>query len=230
MKQTAGQLQKPQAVVFDMDGTLFKTETLILPAYHGVFDRLRAEGLYQGETPPEQLMLGSLGMLLEDIWKNVMPDADPAAHHRANELLLELELSGLKTEATELYPDVAETLAGLKERGVQLYVASNGLEHYVKGVAEAHGIATLFDGLFSAGEHQTCSKADLLRLLMKQHDLSTVWMVGDRSSDVEAGKQNGQTVIGCRYAGFGDDHELEGSDVIIREFKQLLPLYDGAKE
>jgi phosphoglycolate phosphatase len=221
-------LKKPQALVFDMDGTLFKTETLLIPVYHGVFAQLRKEGLFRGETPPEQLMLGSLGMLLEDIWKVVMPNEPVAVHRRADELLLELELRGLKEEATELYPDVPETLRTLHERGVKLFVASNGLEHYVKGVAATHGIASLFDGLYSAGEYGTLSKVDLLRRLMDDYQLEEVWMVGDRSSDVEAGKKNGQTVIGCRYAGFGGENELQGSDVLITDFRQLLELYERA--
>lgn len=69
-------LNKPEAIVFDMDGTLFQTESLLLPAYHKMFDILREEGLYVGPTPPEERILSSLGMLLADIWKKVMPEAD----------------------------------------------------------------------------------------------------------------------------------------------------------
>ncbi|MNP82256.1 bifunctional 5'-methylthioadenosine/S-adenosylhomocysteine nucleosidase/phosphatase [compost metagenome] len=53
-------------------------------------------------------------------------------------------------------------------------------------------------------------------------------MVGDRSSDVEAGKQNGQSVIGCAYAGFGAETELVGADVLISSFDELIQLYDEA--
>ncbi|MNO07071.1 bifunctional 5'-methylthioadenosine/S-adenosylhomocysteine nucleosidase/phosphatase [compost metagenome] len=53
-------------------------------------------------------------------------------------------------------------------------------------------------------------------------------MVGDRSSDVEAGKKNGHTVIGCAYAGFGDGTELAGADVLITNFNELLELYEQA--
>ncbi|WP_240345750.1 hypothetical protein [Parageobacillus toebii] len=41
----------PFAIVFDMDGTLFQTETVLVPALHKTFDRLRREGLWQGDTP-----------------------------------------------------------------------------------------------------------------------------------------------------------------------------------
>ncbi|WP_435921818.1 HAD family hydrolase [Paenibacillus sp. DYY-L-2] len=226
MERFQSNLSKPEAMIFDMDGTLFKTETLLLPAYHQLFDRLREEKLYEGETPPEELMLSCLGMLLEDIWKKVIPDCSEAVHRRADELLLELELEGLQKYATELYPGVKETLEKLKGRGVRLFVASNGLEHYVKGVAEAHGIASLFEGVYSAGEFLTPSKVDLVKLLLDRHGVASAWMVGDRSSDVEAGIKNGLQVVGCAYADFGQGAELAGSDILITRFNELITLYD----
>lgn len=222
------QLSKPEAMIFDMDGTLFKTETLLLPVYHRVFDTLREEGLYSGETPPEELILGCLGMLLEDIWKKVIPDQSEEVHLRANDLLLEYELIGLQEYVTELYPNVQSTLEELSKRGVRLFVASNGLEHYVKEVAKRHHIFPLFEGLYSAGEHKTASKVDLVKLLLDNHNVSSAWMVGDRSSDVEAGIKNGQAVIGCAYAGFGQGAELQGADVLITNFNELLELYEQA--
>lgn len=230
MENTNRRLKKPEAMIFDMDGTLFKTETLLIPVFHKLFDRLREEKLYTGETPSEELMLSSLGMLLPEIWKRVIPNHGEAVHRRADELLLELELAGLKQHATELYPQVPKALEELNKRGVRLFVASNGLEHYVKGVAEAHRVFPLFEGIYSAGEHQTATKVDLVKLLLDNHRVSRAWMVGDRSSDVEAGKKNGQTVIGCAYAGFGNGGELAGADVLIHSFTELLALYDEAEE
>ncbi|GGF92479.1 HAD family hydrolase [Paenibacillus aceti] len=229
MERTQNKLTKPEAMIFDMDGTLFMTETLLLPAYHRTFERLREEKLYMGETPPEQAVLSCLGMLLDDIWRKIIPDASEAARQRANELLLELQLEDLKQHHSKLYPGVLETLTELNRRGVRLFVASNGLEHYVKGVARAHQIFPLFEAVYSAGEYETASKVDLVKLLLDQHKIHNAWMVGDRSSDVEAGKKNGQTVVGCAYAGFGNGQELDGADVLIADFKELLKLYDEAE-
>lgn len=131
-------LNQPEAIVFDMDGTLFQTESLLLPAYHKMFDILREEGLHSGPTPPEERILGSLGMLLADIWKNVMPEADEAVHRRADELLLQLEIEGLEAGGTVLYPKVVETLRALHARGVKLFVASNGLEDYIHSIVVVH--------------------------------------------------------------------------------------------
>ncbi len=222
-------LKKPEAIIFDMDGTLFQTESLLLPAYHKMFDILREEGLYSGPTPPEERILGSLGMLLSQIWKNVMPEADEAVHQRADQLLLQLEIEGLEAGETQLYPLVVETLSALKERGVRLFVASNGLQDYIHSIVVVHEMKELFEGLYSAGGQGTATKVDLLRILLEEQGISNAWMVGDRSSDVEAGKGNGQIVIGCSYAGFGKQDELKGSDVIITSFDELTGLYDSAE-
>jgi HAD superfamily hydrolase (TIGR01549 family) len=215
-------LPLPEAMLFDLDGTLFQTETLLLPAYHASFDQLRAEGLYEGPTPPEERILGSLGMLLEHIWQRVMPDASPETRCRMDELLLQFQLEGLQRGEGSLYDGVAATLRSLHERGVRLFVASNGLEAYVKGVVRATGIEQYFEGLYSAGEYRTRSKVDLVKLLLQHHGVERAWMVGDRSSDVEAGRRNGLAVIGCDYAGFRSGGELDGDDVRIERFSQLL--------
>jgi phosphoglycolate phosphatase len=214
----------PEAMIFDLDGTLFQTETLLIPAYYRLFDQLRSEGLYEGETPEISLILGSLGMLLSDIWLRVMPGASTAAQERANVLLLQYQLEGLDDKAGELYPGVLDTLAKLHRRGIRLFVASNGLEDYVKGVVGAKGLDYLFESLYSAGEYQTQSKIDLVRMLLDEYELETAWMVGDRSSDVEAGKGNHLFVVGCNYADFGDSKELADADVIIKDFAGLLAL------
>ncbi len=222
-------LRKPQAMMFDMDGTLFETETVLLPAYHRTFEQLRHEGLYEGDTPPEQIILGSLGMLLEDIWARVLPGASRQTVERANELLLEFQLETMQTGVSRLYPHVETTLQALHAQGVRLFIASNGLERYVKCITDVHHLDRWLEGVYSAGEYATATKTELVRLLMTQHRLQSAWMIGDRSSDVEAGKGNGQTVIGCRYADFGDEQELDGADAIIVSFEQLLDVFNRAE-
>jgi phosphoglycolate phosphatase-like HAD superfamily hydrolase len=214
----------PEAMIFDMDGTLFQTETVLIPAYNRMFEQLRAEGLYLQETPDISLILGSLGMLLTDIWKRVMPNASAAAQDRANVLLLQYQLEELESKIGKLYPGVYETLLALHRRGVRLFVASNGLEAYVRGVAAATGLDNLFEGLYSAGEYQTQTKVELVRMLLDEYDLEDAWMVGDRSSDVEAGKENHLFVVGCSYADFGSSNELNEADIVIAKFADLLEL------
>ncbi len=214
--------QCPEAMLFDLDGTLFQTETLLLPAYDAAFDEMRAEGTYTGETPPAERILSSLGMLLEHIWERVLPESSIEVRNRADVLLLHHQKVMLEQGIGALYPGVLETLTALHARGVKLFVASNGLEVYVREVIANLGLGHLFTDLYSAGQYETRSKVDLVRILLETHGITSAWMVGDRSSDVEAGKENGLPVVGCRYAEFGKAMELDGADMIITSFSQLL--------
>lgn len=214
--------RKYEALLFDLDGTLFRTETLALAAYHATFDQMRAEGVYEFPTPPEKVFLGSLGLLLEEIWRRVIPDATDVARHRANELLLYHEDRLLDEGFGEMYDGVEATLRELHRRGYKLFVASNGLEGYVKGVIRKKGLTDVFTGLYSAGEYQTATKAELVSLLLRHHNVSSACMCGDRKNDVEAGKKNGLFVVGCDYAGFHDDGELQDADLVIHAFPELL--------
>jgi len=221
---TDSRLSAPEALLFDMDGTLLETDTLLRPVHDRIFATLREEGLYTEPEPPFEKVLSCLGMLLEDIWKILMPDSSEAARKRADELMLQYELEELQAGNGRLYPNVEATLRELKARGLKLFVASNGLEEYVKGIVELRGISDLFDGLYTAGGYKTKSKVDLVARLLEDHNISSAWMIGDRSSDVEAGKENRLPVVGCAFSAYGKPEELKNADVIIDDFKQLLAL------
>lgn len=217
-------LKKPEAILFDMDGTLLETESLLVHVHKRLFDTLREEGLYMQPPPELSALLGCLGMLLEDIWRTLMPDSSEAARARADELMLQYEIEALAAGQGDLYPDVIETLEQLKAQGVQLFVASNGLEEYVRKIVHYRQMDHLFTDLYSAGQYETASKVDLVRLLVEKYQLNSAWMVGDRSSDVEAAKENNLQAIGCAYAKYGKAEELRDADVLITQFSELATL------
>ncbi|WP_281267796.1 HAD family hydrolase [Sulfoacidibacillus thermotolerans] len=49
------------------------------------------------------------------------------------------------------------------------------------------------------------------------------FMVGDRLTDVEAGRQNGLYVIGCAF-GFAQAEEFAGADRIVKKFSEILTM------
>lgn len=216
-------LHTPKAMLFDLDGTLFRSESILEPAYDKTFEVLRAEGHFEGPTPPVSIMLSCLGMVLDEIWERIWPGMPEATKRYADDLFMRFQLEQLEMGQGALYPNVAHHLRAWREQGIRLFVASNGQEQYVADVVRTLGIADCFVDLFSAGRFGTKSKVDLVRLLMEKHGLeaNSTWMVGDRSSDVEAGVANGLTVVGCRYAEFGEANELEGSAILVDSFDAL---------
>ncbi|SFJ36942.1 HAD family hydrolase [Thermoflavimicrobium dichotomicum] len=214
-----------RAIFFDLDGTLFQTEKIAVPAFQQAFIWLKEQGEYDGEIPTEADILSVTGMTIEQLWAHLLPNATEEMKERMNQKALEIELKLINEGKGELYPKTEETLVQLRERGWTLFIASNGLGPYVHGVLEATGILPLFQDIYAAGEHQTRSKVDLVRKCIQQYDVTEGYMVGDRSSDVEAGKMNQLKVIGCRYTEFpkfGSLDELKEADYKIGAFDELL--------
>lgn len=217
-------LRPTHTLIFDLDGTLFETDALLRIVHERTFDQLRAEGSYTLAPPSFERMLSCVGMIVDDFWEKMIPDATAAAKQRADELFAANELALLAAGEGQLYPRVAEVLSTLKERGAQLFVASNGAEPYVRAVCAHMGIAPLFTGIYSAGQYGTSSKVDLVRHLLDEHGIDYAWMVGDRSSDMIAGHRNALGTVGCAYADFGHASEIAEADVLIGHFHELLDL------
>ncbi len=211
---------KPEALVFDVDGTLFQTESILDNAYYQTFQDLKE--LYHDEPPSIEKMYACIGMTEEELWANIAPNASNKIKKAVGKRMIEWEIDGLKNGLGKLYPKTCETLEYLKNKGYSLFVASNGEEDYVKGVIKYTGLEHLFEEVYSAGEYKTVSKVDLVKLILNNHNVTEAWMIGDRSSDVEAGIANGLTVVGCDYAAFKKRDELVHADLVIRSLQELL--------
>lgn len=212
-----------RAIIFDMDGTLFETDLVALQGFKETFQRLKAEGHYNGEIPSDEILLDQLGKTFEDIWAQLLPDAGEEVRNRADELMLEIELGLIRKGVGKLYPAVAEVLRSLQSSGYSLFVASNGREEYISAIVNHFHLEDVFVDLYSAGRFHTASKVDLVQMLKHSYDVTLGYMVGDRRSDIEAGKKNGLTTIGCQF-GFADIEELKDADHIITSFSQILSI------
>ena len=115
----------PFAVIFDMDGTLFQTETVLVPALHKTFDRLRREGLWQGDTPVEEY-LRILGVPIAEVWRQLMPEASEAVRKQADAWFLEDIIREIEQGNGRLYPEVLTTLANLSNREFRFLSQATG--------------------------------------------------------------------------------------------------------
>lgn len=215
----------PFAVIFDMDGTLLKTEEVAVPAFKKTFEKLKEDGSFQDRIPTDKEITDVFGMTLEEIWNKLLPGQSDEVKKKADRMMLKYELEILKEGNTHLYPGVKETLQKLKEKNIPLFVASNGLDEYIKAVCECFQITDWFEDLYSAGRFQTESKDDLVAKLLDDYSISHAVMVGDRKSDIQAGKANGLFTIGCAF-GFSNDGELAESDMIIKDLSEIIPIVE----
>ncbi len=216
------------AVLFDMDGTILKTETIVETAFEATFETLRTEGKWVSETPLDRYR-SILGVTLEQVWIEVMPNASDEIRQEADQLLLSYLIEELKNGHGELYEGVKETLAELSEMGIPLFIASNGLEPYIDAIVEAEGLHSVFQDLYSAGRFGTKSKTQLVSKLLNDYEIQSGVFIGDRKGDLVAGSQNGLTTIGCQF-GFAHSNELEDADFIVKEFSKVGEIIKRAYE
>jgi phosphoglycolate phosphatase len=209
------------AVIFDMDGTLLRTEEVALPAFKRTFQELKEKGEFQGDIPSDDQLTGVFGMTLEEIWNQLLPGQPEELKKKADRRMLAHELAILKEGGLHLYPEVKETLKKLQRQGISLFIASNGLDEYIRGVCECFALTDFFKDVYSAGRFQTESKDDLVAKLLQDYRIEKGMMVGDRKSDVQAGLANQLHTVGCNY-GFSEEGELDQAHQVITCFSDLF--------
>jgi phosphoglycolate phosphatase len=216
------------AIIFDMDGTLFQTEKILVPALHKTFAQLRKEDKWEGETPVEQY-LQILGVTLKEVWRQLLPNAIEGTREQADQLFLGYLVEEIKNGNGKLYPQVKESIQMINQIGIPMFVASNGLEHYIRAICEYYELGTYFVDQYSAGRFNCSSKSILVQMLIEKYGIKEAVMVGDRLSDIEAGKQNGLWTIGCHF-GFANEKELMDADYLIKSFQEIIPLVNMLQE
>lgn len=180
-------------VVFDMDGTLYKTESSTLPACRRA---LSALGL---PCPSAETLLSWIGEPSEVFCRRLAPGLSDADFDLLTRQIDLFELEAVRTVG-ELYPGVPETLAQLKARGYRLAVCSLGSPEYLATITERTGIGPWFDLVVGAGP-DVRDKAQLLASLVPTLGPRAV-LVGDRSHDVAAALAHGLPSIGALW-GYG---------------------------
>lgn len=217
---------KIKNLIFDLDGTLFQTELIAIPAFIHTFDRLRQEGLYAEDTPDRRKLLSMFGLTLHEIWQTLLPNTDDAIKAKADEYMGYYESTFIDEGKGQLYEGTIQVLEQLHQQGRSLYIASNGAKDYVDHVVSSMHIGKYIAKAYSAGEYKTKSKVQLVeRLLLEQalqsHD---TWMVGDRKSDIEAGVKNNVVSVGCGYGFAANTEEFDGATYTIRSIVELTEL------
>ncbi|MEP6872467.1 MAG: HAD-IA family hydrolase [Anaerolineaceae bacterium] len=207
-------LQPPiTTVLIDVDGTLLDTREFILQAFEHSIAR---HGLaYPGRTH----MAAQVGLPLEQIYAAIHANLEPAlveSHRSFQEANQHLAVA---------FPGTAETLARLRERGLQLAAVTSRSRRTSVRSLEVSGLIELFDAIVSA-EDAPALKPDPapLRhaLAVLGADCTGAVMVGDTAADILAGRALGIRTVGVTY-GFGGRSVLElAPDAVIEDISELV--------
>ena len=204
------------AVIFDLDGTLFDTKADLAAT---VNHTRRSLGL--AECPEEQV-IENVGQGARYLLENSIPE-------RPFEELWELFKSHYAehcTERVQPYPGVMRTLGELRDRGWLMGINTNKPNFAVRLILEKFGMTRYFGSAVVAGGDgiELKPSAQSIRECasrLRGHRLSSHdWMVGDSWTDMQCATNAGVKGAFCTY-GFGKLKDSRWT-IKINRFDELL--------
>lgn len=222
--QNGGIASVQPSIIFDMDGTLFQTDTVLEISLEDAFNYLQSLNEWDKETPIDTYR-EIMGVPLPKVWETLLPDHSYELREQVNTYFLERLVENIKDGKGALYPNVVEVFRYLQENNCSIYIASNGLQEYLKAIVSYYQLDKWVTETCSIEQIQSLDKADLVKSILIKYNITNAVVVGDRLSDIRAAKDNGLVAIGCNFD-FARDDELSQADIVIDdliELKTIIP-------
>ena len=199
-------------LIFDLDGTLFRTELVTVPA---VAKSFQAHGL---AVPPDEAICSFFGRPAPEFHAWIRSLCPPEV---VSEVIAAIDGNemALIARAGALYPGVREALAELRASMGQMALCSNGRHAYVSRVLAVHGLEPFF-AVVRHRESARDNKLSMVRELLGHLESRPALVIGDRSDDIEAAHQNGLRAIAATY-GYGTAEELQAADAVAHSPSDL---------
>ncbi len=145
-------LQNIKACVFDAYGTLFDVHSAVGKHRPRIGEKADALSMLWRTKQLEYTWLRSLMHAHVDFWQVTQDGLDYAMETCG------IDDPGLRTDlmnaylALDAYPDVKDTLAALKQKGLRTAILSNGSPRMLQAAVKSAGIGDHLDGVFSVEE------------------------------------------------------------------------------
>jgi len=199
-------------IIFDFDGTLFKTETVDVEAINATLKDIGRELLSESE------ILAYIGMPLSKIAEKCLKIYDEKTKQEFLERVIANELVQIPLHA-KMYPFALELLDLLKQEGHSLAICSNGSKEYINAILKKFHIEDKFDVVWHKRYGYSKSRAaKMVNALLPKS--SQTFFAGDRREDILTGRKNHFISIGLLH-GFGGINEIGDADFIARDLLEV---------
>ena len=196
-------MRKYDLVVFDLDGTLMKTEDGVLGSAVKAIEELGYK------APPWEKMMSWIG---PPIQKSFQVEFGLTAE-KAQEMtrVFRKYYASEGCLIAEPYEGIFDVLRAVRDAGAKTAVATNKREDYAKKMLVHFGLAPLFDVIHGPDDAGVLKKPDLIAMCAEECGvpLSRTLMIGDSVSDSRGAREAGVDLLGltCGY-GFMSREEV----------------------
>ncbi|PJZ69063.1 phosphatase [Leptospira perolatii] len=213
---------KITALAFDVDGTLFSSEEIILETYVEAIRRFSESSGIPLETPSRERIMVEIGKPVKTIFRNLVPQLEEGQRDQISDSVLSLLVEMIQNGKGHFYPKVLETIDSLKKKGYLILAASNGRMPYVETILRVSDTLRFFDPILVLDNEKIATKADIVSEYLSRYKLSPdqLLMIGDRSSDYEAARKNNCPFAFCVY-GHAPEGEIQDWEVSLNQLEDL---------
>ena len=205
------------AVVFDLDGTLFDAEEGIVSSVESAMEEL---GLPIPEGADLRLVVGPP---LLDSFRDLLCVPQDRIDDAIASYKRHFEQEGMYRY--QVYPHIRSILRMLREGGVHVGLATSKDRFIAQRVMDLFGMSHYFDAIVGENTgNEKLGKPELIRRALPEKYRCAA-MVGDRHFDVNGAKGAGIESVGVCY-GCGSEEELQvaGADHIVPDTEALRAL------
>ena len=200
------------AVVFDLDGTLFDAEEGIVSSVESAMEELglpipEGADLRQVVGPP---LLDSFRNLLHVPEDKLDAAVESYKRHFAEEGMFRYQV----------YPHIRSILQMLREGGVHVGLATSKDRFIARRVMDTFGLSHYFDAIIGENDaHAKLGKPELIRRALPEKYRCAA-MVGDRCFDVNGAKGAGIESVGVSY-GCGSEEGTDSGDDLVGDPQRI---------
>ena len=205
------------AVVFDLDGTLFDAEEGIVSS---VVKAMKEMGL---EIPQGAQLRQVVGPPLRYSFHDLLNVPSERLDEAADRYAHIFRSEGMYRYS--VYPGIRTMLRVLKENGIYVALASSKPRDLCEHILRHYGLRHFFDRVIGETDsHAKLGKPEMIRRALPEH-YERAAMVGDRLYDMEGAKAAGVDGIGAVY-GCGSVEELQnaGATLLVSDADELREL------
>ncbi len=207
---------KPQALILDIDGTLWDSRALVAQGYNL---QLREEGLDRLQVDVARLtsLFGKMDWELGDA---LFPEFPVPQRYQLLQRCMDREKKYLAENDCRIgYPGIRAVLEQLRKK-YRLFLVSNCQKGYPELCIQKLGLDDFIEAHLCHGDTGK-AKGETIRILMEKHAISSAVYIGDTQGDCIAARDAGIPFVWASY-GFGSP---ESWDAKLEKPQDMLKIF-----